>query len=289
MEDNMETLELPVNAYTGFKEVSIRRKNVEQSHLPVAVRNEAITRISSVFGKGRAPLRGLTDEEERRWLPEIIGVSPSDPSWQKVTTAYWADLTIKVTSAGVVLQVGFENGEPINLDQYVKYRFCLAHPHVAPSKDIMLGNPLTKFYIHDPKIESKKENVKVATKRNAYIEFAKITGESLNIDKMKRIVRLMTDASPENYDEVELENTLSTLVDTQPDKFYRFAKDKDLDLKSTIHKLVELDILRKIGNTYIYMDSEVGGTLEEAVIFFKKVENSAIVAEIKAKLKEVSR
>lgn len=279
---------LPYGASVGSKEISIRRRELLNSHLPVPVRNNAITKISSVFGKGNSPLRGLTQGEERRWLPEIIGVSPNDQSWQRKITNFWADLSITVKSAGVVLQIGFtENGEPINLMDYIKYRFCLVHPQVAPDESTMKSNLNLMFHIYDPNVENKVENKNVALKRSAYIEFAKISGDNVNLDKMKRVIRLISDVNPDNYSAIEAENILSTIIDQDPEKFYRICKDKDLDVKATIHSLVEHNILRKIGSTYLYMDSTIGNTLDETVLFIKKPENSGVIAEIKAKMQEV--
>lgn len=285
-----EKLDIPHNAVIGSKEISIRRKELVNSHLPVAVRNEAITKISSVFGQGIAPLRGLTDKEEKKWLPEIIGVSVTDPGWQKAVTAFWADLSIKVNSNGIVLQIGFTDyGDPISLMDYIHYRFCLAHPQVALDKPTMESNPNLKFYIHDPTVEARRENVDVTVKKKAYIEFAKISGDNADNEKMKRIIRLISDSNPDNYNNIELENLIATIIDQTPEKFFKVATDKRLDVKATIHKLVEYDILRKIGNTYIYLDATIGNSMDETIIFLSKTENSSIVAELKAKLKEAER
>ena len=56
------------------KKVVIRRKDVN-SHLPKAVRAEAVTKLSSVFVK-RQPLKGITPKEEKELMTELLDVSP---------------------------------------------------------------------------------------------------------------------------------------------------------------------------------------------------------------------
>lgn len=236
-----------------------------------------------------APLRGLTEEEEKKWLPAVLGISATHPDFQKRVNDFWADLFIDVPSGGTVLQIGFQGDQPINLLNYIKYRWCLVHKHVAPDFETMNSSPLLKFYIYDPDVENKKTNKGVAVKRMAYAEFMKISGQNSNPDKMRRIIRLISTVNPTNFNGIELENLCDQLINENPEKFYRIAKDKDLDLKATIHELVDRGILRKIGNSYIYMDVTMGNTLDETVNWMRNTANSGVVAEIKAKFKESKR
>ena len=66
-------------------------------------------RIGASLSKGGDVVRGLNFEEEKKYLGEIIGVSPSSQDWQKATRAYWCNITQEVPADefGLELEVGF--------------------------------------------------------------------------------------------------------------------------------------------------------------------------------------
>ena len=76
------------------KKVYLRRKDLD-NHLPEAVRAEAVMRISSVY-VNRQPLKGLTPKEEKKYMQELLDVSPEHVEWPKHSKQFWAELTIPV-------------------------------------------------------------------------------------------------------------------------------------------------------------------------------------------------
>lgn len=65
-------------------------------------------RIGASLGKGGDVVRGLSFEEEKKYLPDVIGVSPQSNDWQKATRNYWANITTEVPpDTGLELEVGF--------------------------------------------------------------------------------------------------------------------------------------------------------------------------------------
>lgn len=272
------------------KEVLLRRKEIKNSHLPVLVRNEAVNVLGSALGEGGSPLRGLTTEEEAKYLPSILGTNKNDPQYQKKINEFWADMRIKVGPGGVPLKVGLDsNGEPINLMDWIKYRWILKHPLVADSELGLRRNESKKFFVFDPQVESNRQNAKVNIRKKAYVEFAKISGENRNQMKLTRLVRLLTDSNADAYSAIDLENILDGIIATNPDKFLALCLDKDMDIKSAVHNLVERSVLNKVGSTYLYLDQVIGHSLEEVVLFIKKTENAPLVSEMKAKLDEATK
>ena len=121
------------------KKIFIRRKELN-NHLPKAVRAEAISKLSSVY-VNRQPLKGCTPKEEKELMQEILDVSPDHVDWPKHSKKFWADMTIPVGFTGVELEVGLhEDGTPINVIDYLKYKFATKHPHVALTKAEMDGD-----------------------------------------------------------------------------------------------------------------------------------------------------
>ena len=45
--------------------------------------------------KGGSPLRGLTHEEEEKYMPDIINHSVNDNNWRRATKDYWNNIFFK--------------------------------------------------------------------------------------------------------------------------------------------------------------------------------------------------
>lgn len=263
------------------KEIQIRRKE-KISYLPAAVVAQAKRKIGSIFD-GMAPLSGLTEEQERKYLPKVLGISINSQDYEKRVRGFWADMTINVPADGVVLNIGLRpDKEPENILDWIKYQWVLKHRFVVSGKEKMVGD--VEFYIHDPEAETQKTNVNVQDKKAAYKEFIKLGDKPEVVD---RLIRVIGKRNPLGMSAIMKENFLSTIVENQPKDFYRVSTDKDLALRDTVAHLTELGILRKIGTAYLYLDTEIGATTEEAIHFFKSTRNSQAITEMKAKLREL--
>ena len=266
------------------KKVTLRRKDID-SHLPQAVRAEAVMKLSSVF-VNRQPLKGFTETEEKEYMNGILDVSPDHPDWPKYSKNFWAELTIPVGFTGIELEIGKdENGKPIQIMDYIKYNFALRHPHVALTKEEMDGDVSKRFYIQDLTRDDKVKNNQIQLKKDADKEFIKA---SSNPKSMKRILRLMSNVNPDRLTSEQIENALYEIKNKSPKKFVRIAIDKNLGLKAEIEEMVSAGVLRKIGNQVIFIDEVLGDTIDDAVVHLKDKKNSGKLTILRAKLKELS-
>ena len=64
--------------------------------------------------------------------------------------------------------------------------------------------------------------------------------------------------------------------------------DKDLDLRAEIEELASKDVLRKIGNQYIYGDETIGENITDTIVYFKNKKNSGAVNAMRAQLKSLA-
>jgi hypothetical protein len=262
------------------KTVTIRRKEL-LGHLPKEVRVSAITKLGSIY-VGRQPLKGVEGDEEKKFLNGVLDVSYDHVDWPKHIKRFWAEMSIKIPFEGVQLEVGLDdNGQPYNVDQYLKYRFAVKHPHVALNKEDLTGT--NRFYIHDENKDILKKNADIQTRKDADKEFIKLSAEE---KQMTRVLRLMSDLNPDTLTREQKENTLYSLKEASPKKFTRIAKDKNLALKAEIEELVSAGILRKIGNQIIYIDDVLGETLADTIVYLKDKKNSSTLTVLRAKLKE---
>jgi hypothetical protein len=268
-----------------MKEIQIRRKEKTHSYLPTQVVADARKKLGSIY-VSRSPLRGLTRDEERKYLPQMLGISADHPDFERHARKFWADFSIDVPSDGVVLNITCnEKGEPHNVDDWVKYKWAQKHRFVAGSFDEMRKDPTTAYYIYNPEVETQRTNSKLQDKKVAYKELIRL---STDVNAMSRVLRILGTSNPDSLSSEQKENQLAVLLEANPQRFIAVATDKNLETRDFIFQLVGNNILRHIGSAYLYMDETVGDTLDEAVSYVNNKRNSKVVAEMKAKLKEFS-
>lgn len=264
------------------QEIQVRRKELS-SHLPPLVIADSRRKLGSVF-HNNAPLRGLSFEEEKKYLPTVLGVSADSPDFTSACKNFWMDMSVEVPSEGVVLDITkTEEGDPINIVDWIKYKWLILHPFVATSKDKMTGRK--SFYIYSPEEEIRKKNNDVQLRKAAYKELIKINGDK---ETTVRILRILGTDNPNNMTTQMMENYLADIVDNDPKRFYEVATDSNLEHKDFVLNLYSKGILQRIGSAFLYMDTEIGATMKEAVYYVQNKRNTQVVAEMKAKLKEVT-
>lgn len=267
-------------------EVQIRRRE-EISHLPTKVINESKVFLGSHFD-GRVPLSGLTKEEEKKYLPQILGVSANHQDFQKEVREFWATMGFVVPMVGTVLDatVDEESGEPNNLEDWIKFKWCQKHKLVALSKEEMEKDPRKKFYIYNPEADAARANNKIQLMKKADAAFIN-TMKKGGVEKARRIIRILDVVNPDSLSDTQVENKLYELKQERPEDFLTIALDKNMDIKAEIHELINNEIFRRVGGQILYIDKVIGETINDAVAWYKDDKNSAVVADLKAKLKEL--
>jgi len=253
--------------------------------LPQDVRKNAIRRLSSVY-KNRKPLKGLERDEEKELLPRIIDADPEEGSvFHEKASTYWKEITIDVPSGGKPLNVARDdNGNPINPEDYVFYRFAQAHPQVAESEQKAKRNRNKMFWILDPE-EKKRENRKdVEVKSEAYKEFIKVKDDE---DKINLMLRVFANENPDQINDIdEKVNTLHDELEQRPGEFIRLSQDDDLEKQDFVLQCIEYDVLRKVGNQIMFEDEVIGRGVDEVVAYLKNKRNSGTLSSLKARLEE---
>jgi len=268
-----------------MKKIIIRRKEV-LNHLPKEIRAGAKIKIGSIY-VNRQPLKGLDEEESHRLLSKILDVPPTHVDWPKAEKNFWASMSLKVPFEGVELDVSVDEdtGDPNNIIDYITYKWCQKHRQVAGSENEMKADANKKFYIYDPEKDLVKRNAEVKISKDADKEFIKISSD---VDKMRRLLRVLSKGSkPETLSEIEVENRLYEIKSNQPARFLKFSMDKNLDVRAELEEMIELGVLRTIGNQIIYGDETIGENINEAIIYFNNKKRSGQVNAMRAQLKEL--
>jgi|TARA_Y100000289_G_scaffold65212_1_gene78380 hypothetical protein len=265
-----------------MKKVIIRRKEV-QGFLPKEIRAAARVTIGSMY-VGRQPLKGLDYEDSKKFLPEILGTPGDHPDFPRLEKEFWANMRVRVPFEGIELDVTVdETGTPMNLMDWLSYKWCQRHRHVADKKENMDAHH--RFYIYDPNKEVLDKNNLVKIKKEADKEFIKLSND---VGKMRRVLRIFGTAKPEDLSEIEVENSLYELKSGQAERFLKIVTDKNLDLRSEIEEMIAAGVIRKIGNQHIYGEETIGENITDTVIYFKNKKNSGQVNAMRAQLKTLA-
>lgn len=271
-----------------MKEIFIRRHEIE-SFLPPDIVSTGMQRIGSVMS-GNGPLRGLSFEDEKKYLPALIGVDGNSPDFSKAATAYWSNLSIPVPIDGYKLNVGvLENGEPESIKDWVEYQFILKHPHVERSKGAAEASFKARFYIHDPDEETERKNKRTRLELSAMAELTTIMHGSDPEVTMRRLTRVLISQNPDRLTREQMENALMDVAKTDPERFLSAAQNKKLELHDLVIQLEEAGVIQKIGAQFRYNDDILAQTLDEMIAFLSNSRNSRVMTEMRAKLEEATK
>lgn len=296
----------PKKVSVDFK-CSIRRKK-DAIGLPgedPAVQNQRIG--SSIYGKN--PLSGLTVEDEKKYLPEIIGISVDDLEWRREVKDYWNNISERIPSdaessdlkyPGKVLQfeVIFDNENdakrfrnaksfedvgriaekgivnPDDVADYVLFKYCLKYSRVANNFKDAFKSPNILFYIYSSKKEVKNKHLLLKKKMKARNLFADILDDKNRINFVLRMFEQDPNDADKFEDEAEKHLFLENKIEKNPQRFIDFVSDRDLEIKSLVKESLQEGYLFKPSNTTTYYfgdnkDTKIGGDLDEAVEFLK--------------------
>lgn len=304
---------------TKSKEVWIRHKPITGS-LPFQSK-DAITlnKIGSSFSsKGSDVLRGLTYDEELKYLPDVIGVNPKSEQWDKATKEYWINITKVIPppdkdgSGGLKLEIGriyfnqededfdsrcsdesLKRGKPISASDFILWRYCLVYNRVANSIDDIYKSPKIDFYLYskEEEIKAKKSTFKVAREANQLF-YSKMADRAwidwvLRVfiagDKEAKIFIKDLDTIEEDEKDIELEK----YVKKSPDRFVSIGTDANLELRAFIELCVVMNKLVRLANTDTLLmgDLTLGNSTVEAIAFLKNPKNAKVYDTLKAQVK----
>lgn len=257
------------------------KRRVINSHIDKSVYNGTITSIGATFDKSGKTNTGLTYEEEKKLMPRILGITKENTEFDRKVQEYFTNLTIRVVwDEPYPLEIGLDkDGDPLNVTDYVKYKFALANTNeVASSKKDAIGNK--RFYIEDPSMEIDKKYDLLKLKKEAFKEFYKLQD---NQEKLNMIMSVLG-IDIRNITDKEKDLKIEDYINDNPQKFIDVVSDKNLEIKSFIENCITAQVITKIGNTYLDGDIELGKSFDEAVMFLKDKKNSDVFVKLKARL-----
>ena len=276
--------------------------------------------------KGVDVLRGLDRKEEVKYLPHLINVFPEDTQhWLQATRDYWSNVSVQIPADEEVSNSELKgktlkftvifrsktiaeeyrnsdlekkseliqnSGEIIEgISDYVLFRYCLVYGRVANSFEQIYNSPKIRFYLYSKDQEVKRELDIFKERTKATKAFLSIMEDEKTIDAVLR----MFNKNPNSFDSLGTKHLEVDKIKTEsPTSFLTFIQDKDLILKASIKKAVNLGIIYNPSNTdsyYYGADNDVllGKSLLDTVLFFRsedekdKQVKESIIQQLKGK------
>lgn len=296
---------VPEGVILGSRKVRI--KHVEKfSILPKdpAIRLEVVKNIGSMYKKGtRDVIRGLSKEEEKEYLPSILGVQPTSEQWNDKVLNYWLDFVIKVPAGekGVELEAGLERDSkgkihPIDLDGYMKYNFCKENRNVAVSKEELENKAIKTFYIEDLSEVKREQLAKSKIIKDIEMKFVKLI-HSTSPEERVKIDYILRIAGGENQkgmyvspkmDDDEKELELRKLRDEAPSVFSRLINDPHLQTRALLQRALSAREVTMEGSSYYMADIRIGTSELDAIGWLEDNANSSHKSKLIARLKALN-
>lgn len=181
----------------------------------------------------------------------------------------------------------YKYGTPINIADYLIWRYCLNYSHVANTIDDVNKSGKIRFYMFSEDEARKRNEAKHDMNIKAMQLYLEVIKDEALIDNILFILNRGSD----------VKNTLSTktiilktIYEANPAKFVEICGDANIKLKAAIEKLISANIIRRLTNTQIIVDSTdsafvIGNTMEDAIAFFSNDANKQKVNEYYTKYK----
>lgn len=200
-------------------------------------------------------------------------------------------LEAKIDDLNALESTKFRYGNPINVEDYIKYRHCLLYKDVCKDPIFINSDVSYRFYFKDDARELEQARKRRIEANNAKRNYLLALGD----DELFRAVYIqycvavgqpvLTSVLKEKFEqEIELDKYSSD----EPAKFNKMFNDKDLKIKAFIETLISRgEFIRATDNQNISTPAGdfIGANMKEAVLWYKNPENAKAVEAYRNKLK----
>jgi hypothetical protein len=229
----------------------------------------------------------LTAEEERKYMPAIVGVQPTHQEWDKVLNEYWANLQVNIPYDGLQLEIGYNlisetEKEPLNVMDWILYKYCLRYSGVANTIGDVGSSTNIRFYLFKDSEEKAARTKLKQLKDEAVLARMEVEKDT---ERMNSIIILSGNVLQKYLAENQM--LITDIADSNPAKFLELYKDKNLLEKAFVERLIGQGIMtRPVNSTLVIYDgNQVGSNLEEVTFWLKQPANSATLLTLREQLR----
>lgn len=196
----------------------------------------------------------------------------------------------------VVEEEKWKYGNPINVEDYLLWRYVINYRPVANSVKDVNKSPNIRFYLYTQEERDVAKKATMKLKQAALNEYMKFV-QNASIDDYNDVLSLLTpDSIKDIVKEKDLDEKQSVIMETatsNPKHFIEIIQDKSLKTKSTIQRMISFGILKQLSGSTVIVESAdptvtVGNNMDEAINFFNNEKNKVKLNELTAKYKAIT-
>jgi hypothetical protein len=225
-------------------------------------------------------LASILTREEQRFFEKELDLEEGDLSIHKKKDNFWHTFYVVLDKDDYELDLQ----DPID---NLRYRVLAVQPTVAPSWEQRYHSGAYKFALVDEEIKTKIAVAQTNTRKDAYKFLGKVED---NAERMRDVLRIYGEdpgargkQKKETYTS-KLVNRLGELIDDDASlvKLMKVVNDPHFEMKIFIEDALAISALTKEGTKYYLPgDDKIGGTLQEAIDYFKNPVNQDVYLKIK--------
>ena len=178
----------------------------------------------------------------------------------------------------------YKYATPINIEDYILYRYCLEYSHVANSIEEVNNSPRIRFYLYSDQERTNLIKKQHSVNKKAITYYLEIIEDKDKVENMIYALNkahLLLDAKTKEDKEIIIEDAYKQA----PIKFIEAYENKSLQTIAMIEKLIASGILRRLPNTGAIVNSMdatdiIGNTIADAVSYMTNDSNKAKVSEL---------
>lgn len=253
--------------------------------LPIEIQRENPVPYTPGFKEGTTSvIKGITFEEQKKLLPNLIGVSDSSPDYQNKVDEFYYEFTFAIPFDGMFIEVGInEDGSPVNIREYILGKLMTEDRRVAKKEEDIENSHFFDYTLVYQDEENKKEIKKYEKQKEADIEFVKLISSVENKSKIKHLAVVnkdffkLTVFAINELTEPQRELKLKEFVNTDPVLFLKQIKNENLKYLSFIHSALDIGMYSQAGESIYFEDSQIGVSIDNVAEVLKS--DSAMFAK----------
>lgn len=261
-------------------------------------------KIMPSIKKNGVDCKSFTFEEEKIFMPDIIGVSVNSPDFSKRCRLFWQSIWHEFDQFGEIFDISFEvdddkvsqfnnapenkkylYGMPVNIHDYLLYRYCLEWSAVANSYSIYKEHKHVKrikYYFYTESEVKAEQHATLNLQKSAMQAFLKAIDDSAITEGVLRYFernKVNSDIDGgfnqtyvyDDLDDDGKQQMLMELSKTASKQFVDLVNDSDLPIRTFIYKCMQLRVLTQLPGSSMVMfgDETIGRTMDEAIVAIK--------------------
>lgn len=195
------------------------------------------------------------------------------------STAYKDAVKLWCTKINELESRKYAVGYPVNISDYLMYRHCLLYPEVTWDPIFAASDVSIRFYIRDEVREVERAKKLVEARKRALRNFVDVDADA---SKRNAVYIQIALANNENLSaalirsEAEKTTVMMDFVNNNPEKFNKFASDRNIVLKGFIETLIlRGELIRSEHNQQISTPDGgfIGENMNAAIAYFNNPNN----------------